>query len=73
MGGEPEHPMELNGEVELFIEGERPLLPTSCLVYIPAGVNHCPMNFLRVERPIFHFSTGTSTEAYQRRLDAAGE
>ena len=73
MGGDPEHPMELNGEVELFIEDERLLLTRSCLVYIPAGVNHCPMNFLRVDRPIFHFSTGTATEAYQRESDTAGE
>jgi hypothetical protein len=73
MGGDPEHPMDLNGEVELFIEDERLLLTKSCLVYIPAGVNHCPMNFLRVDRPIFHFSVGTSTEAYQREPDSAGK
>ena len=73
MGGDPAHPMELNGEVELFIENERLLLTKSCLVYIAAGVNHCPMNFLRVDRPIFHFSTGTSTEAYQRESATVGE
>jgi mannose-6-phosphate isomerase-like protein (cupin superfamily) len=69
MGGNADHPMELCGEVELFIEDERHLLTKSCLVYIPAGVNHCPMNFLRVDRPIFHFSTGTGTRAYEREGD----
>ena len=66
MGGDPEHPMELNGEVELYLEDERHLLTKSCLVYVPAGLDHCPMNFLRVDKPIFHFSTGTSTKAYER-------
>ena len=66
MGGDPEHPLELNGEIELYLEDERYLLTKSCLVYIPAGVDHCPMNFLRVDRPIFHFSTGTGTKAYER-------
>jgi mannose-6-phosphate isomerase-like protein (cupin superfamily) len=66
MGGDPGNPLELNGEVELFIGDERHLLTKSCLVYIPAGVPHCPMNFLRVDRPIFHFSTGTGTEPYDR-------
>jgi mannose-6-phosphate isomerase-like protein (cupin superfamily) len=66
MGGDPEHPLELNGEIELYLEDERYLLTQSCLVYIPAGVDHCPMNFLRVDRPIFHFSTGTGTKAYER-------
>ena len=72
MGGDPEHPMELNGEVELYIEDERHLLTKSCLVYIPAGLNHCPMNFLRVDKPIFHFSTGTSTKAYEREGGSEG-
>jgi mannose-6-phosphate isomerase-like protein (cupin superfamily) len=69
MGGDAAQPTELNGEVELYIEDERHVLTKSCLVYIPAGVNHCPMNFLRVDRPIFHFSTGTSTRAYERDGD----
>lgn len=66
MGGDPSDPAELNGEVELFIEDERHLLTQSCLVYLPAGVHHCPMNFTRVDRPIFHFSVGTGTKAYER-------
>ena len=66
MGGDPERPLELNGEVELWIEDERHVLTRSCLVYIPAGVEHCPMNFLRVDRPIFHFSTGMTDRAYKR-------
>ena len=28
------------------------------MVYIPAGTHHCPMNILRADRPIFHFTTG---------------
>ena len=66
MGGDPEHPLKLNGEVELYLGDERHLLTKSCLVYVPAGLDHCPMNFLRVDKPIFHFSTGTSTKAYER-------
>jgi quercetin dioxygenase-like cupin family protein len=65
-GGDPEHPLELNGEVELWIEDEKHLLNKSCLVYIPAGVNHCPMHVRPTGRPIFHFSTGTSTKPYKR-------
>ncbi len=65
-GGDPENPLELNGEVELWIEDERHLLTKSCLVYIPAGVNHCPMHVRPESLPIFHFSTGTTREAYQR-------
>jgi mannose-6-phosphate isomerase-like protein (cupin superfamily) len=66
MGGDPEHPLELNGEVELWIEDERHMLTKSCLVYIPAGTYHCPMHIRRADRPIFHFSAGMTDKAYER-------
>jgi len=65
-GGDPENPPEMGGEVELWIEDERHLLTKSSLVYIPAGVKHCPMHVRPKVRPIFHFSTGTSRKAYKR-------
>ena len=73
MGGDPERPFELNGEVELWIDDERHLLTKSCLVYIPAGVDHCPMDFLRVDRPIFHSSTGKTEKVYEREPGNANE
>ncbi|MDR1571733.1 MAG: hypothetical protein LBS32_04330 [Clostridiales Family XIII bacterium] len=56
IGGDPEHPDDLNAEVEFFIEDERLLLTESCFVFVPKGVRHCPLRFLRVDRPVFHFS-----------------
>lgn len=55
-GSDPENPYDLNGEVEIWIEGERHLLTKSSLIYLPAGVSHLPLYVNRVERPIFHFS-----------------
>jgi mannose-6-phosphate isomerase-like protein (cupin superfamily) len=66
MGGDPDNPMELNAELELYIEDERHLITKSCIVFIPAGTYHCPMNFLKVDRPVFHLSTGMTTKAYER-------
>jgi mannose-6-phosphate isomerase-like protein (cupin superfamily) len=70
-GGDPNDPIDLNGEVELWIEDERHMLTKSCLVYIPAGVNHCPMHIRRADRPIFHFSTGMTGKAYKREGEGA--
>jgi mannose-6-phosphate isomerase-like protein (cupin superfamily) len=61
MGSDPENPRDLHGEVELWLGGERHILTESCMVFVPRGLEHCPMNILRAERPIFHFSTGNST------------
>lgn len=73
MGGDPENPRDLCGEVEFFIEDERFSLTESCLVYVPAGTRHCPMNIRRADRPIFHFSTGVTGKAYKRLGDQPGE
>jgi mannose-6-phosphate isomerase-like protein (cupin superfamily) len=71
-GADPDDPMNLHGEVELFIDGERLLLTESCLVYIPAGTKHCPMNVRPADRPMFHFSVGNATKAYEREQPPGG-
>jgi quercetin dioxygenase-like cupin family protein len=64
-GSNPENPRNLYGEVELWLDDERHVLTRSCLVYIPRGLKHCPMNILRADRPIFHFSAGPAVK-YER-------
>ena len=59
-GSDPINPKDLCGEVELWLGDEQHILTQSCSVYIPKGLKHCPMIIRKVERPIFHFSCGTS-------------
>lgn len=61
-GSDPHNPYDLNGEVEIWIEGERHLLTKSSLIFLPAGVSHLPLYVNRVERPIFHFSLLLNSE-----------
>jgi len=35
------------------------------MVFVPKGLQHCPMHIRRADRPIFHLSTGSSTD-YKR-------
>lgn len=58
-GTNPDDIHDLGGEVELWLEDERHVLTRSCVVYVPKGMLHCPLAFLRVDRPIFHFTSGT--------------
>jgi hypothetical protein len=60
--GDSEAPYDLGGEVEFWIEGEQHILTRSCMIFIPAGMKHCPLILRRVDRPIFHFSTVVSGE-----------
>ena len=57
-GTDPQNPRDLCGEVELWLDDEKHLLTKTCLVYVPKGLKHCPLIVRRVDRPIFHFTTG---------------
>ena len=56
-GSDPVNPYDLGGEVELWLEGEQHIITRTSMVFIPAGMDHCPLIIRRVDRPIFHFST----------------
>ncbi len=58
-GSDPANPRDLGGEVELWMGGEKHIITLSTLVFVPRGVEHCPLHFNRVDRPIFHFTAGT--------------
>jgi quercetin dioxygenase-like cupin family protein len=53
-GCDPQNPRELGGEVEFWIEDEKYIMTKSFLVFIPAGVKHCPLKINRIDRPMFH-------------------
>jgi hypothetical protein len=57
-GTNPDDIHDLGAEVELWLGDEKHILTKSCMVFIPKGLQHCPMKFLRIERPVFHFSAG---------------
>jgi hypothetical protein len=54
-------PRGLGGEVEFWIDDEAYIITNTCLIFIPKGINHCPIIFRRVDSPIFMFETGNNT------------
>ncbi len=54
------NPYDLGGEIEISLEGEKHAFNRSAMIFIPAGMKHCPLVITKVDRPIFHFSTVTS-------------
>ncbi|MCR4420827.1 MAG: hypothetical protein NUV99_12085 [Clostridia bacterium] len=59
-GTDRRDPYDLGGEIELWVEDEKHVLTRSFVVFIPAGVRHCPLIVRRVDRPIFHFTMGAT-------------
>ncbi len=60
-GTNPEDPYDLCGEIELWLEDEKHTINRSCIIYVPAGMKHCPLVINRVDRPIFEFTVGPGT------------
>jgi hypothetical protein len=58
-GTNPEDIYDLGGDLEIYLEDEKHEINRSCLIYIPAGMKHCPLRSTRVDRPYIHFALGT--------------
>jgi hypothetical protein len=58
IGSNPDEPRNLNGELEIFLNGERHLIMESVMIFLPAGLEHGPIRWLRLDRPVFHFGCG---------------
>jgi hypothetical protein len=56
-GTDPKDLNDLGAEIEFYIDGERNLMRESFLAFIPAGIEHCPLNILKITKPVFHFAT----------------
>jgi hypothetical protein len=57
-GTDVNNPSDLGGEIEFWLEDEQYIFDKSFVVYIPAGVKHCPLRSRRMDRPMFHFTMG---------------
>lgn len=64
-GTDIENPRDLGGECEFWFDGEKHLITKSCIVFIPKGVIHGPIKWNRIDRPVFHFATGTGTRYFK--------
>ena len=58
LGTNTDDPTDLGGEIEFWLEDEQFYLTKSFVVFIPAGMQHCPLRHLRVDRAMFHFTMG---------------
>ncbi len=54
LGGNPINFFDFGAEVELYLgkEGEKHVIDTTTIVYLPKGLIHGPLNFRRVDKPI---------------------
>jgi mannose-6-phosphate isomerase-like protein (cupin superfamily) len=66
-GSDFDDPSDLCAEMEFWLEDQPVTFDKSCIVHIPAGMKHCPLNTKRMDKPIFHFSMGY-TSSYEHTV-----
>ncbi len=64
------NPYDLGGEIEIWLEDKQYILTKSTILFVPAGMKHCPLIIRRVDRPVFHFSTVTGNQYIQKKMEA---
>jgi len=69
IGGDPEHPEELNGDVSFLIGDEQIHTTKSTLVYVPRRVPHSPLLVHALERDIIHFSGGNGGDYSKDKVE----
>jgi hypothetical protein len=54
MGGNAEDVFDFDAEIDIFLgeEGEKHIINKSTVLYLPAGLVHCPINYKRIGKPI---------------------
>ncbi|MFC2038529.1 hypothetical protein ACFLUG_02020 [Chloroflexota bacterium] len=65
IGSDPDNPHDLGGEVEIWLDDEKYNVTESCFVLCPAGVHHCPLRVVSVNKPIL-FLAISLTDKYRK-------
>ena len=66
-------PHDLGGEIEFWLEDRQFIFDKSCMVLIPAGMKHCPLEMRRIDKPIFHFSMGHTPRYDYKVMEGDGK
>ena len=56
IGSDPENPRELYGRVRFWLNGKWLTIEKSAIIYVPAGMPHCPYVVEKADRPMIHFA-----------------
>lgn len=54
VGGDPNNIRDFGAEIEVYLgeEMEKHVITTNTAITIPPGLYHCPINFVKVDKPV---------------------
>ncbi len=69
IGTDPEDSTNLGGVVDMYFDGEPAEITKTCQVFIPAGVEHCPLVVKKVDRPFIAVAIANNSHYYKSTPD----
>jgi hypothetical protein len=73
IGGNPLDITDLGAEIEFTIGGEKHLINTTAVVSIPPNVEHCPLVFKKVEKPIVFLEISLTRNFSEKKTGPGGK
>jgi hypothetical protein len=62
---------DFDAEIEMYLGGEKHVIDKTSVVYIPAGLDHCPLIFKRIGKPVMWLEV-IMTPKYTRKPPKSG-
>jgi hypothetical protein len=70
VGSNREDSHDLGGEITIWLGDDKQVLTKSCLIFVPAGVKHGPIQFNMIKTPIFHVIITLSGKYSRKSADS---
>lgn len=64
IGSDPKVPSNLGAVLEMQLGNEKHMLTKTCAIFIPKGLEHCPLIHISVDRPYLQIVFAISQEKY---------
>ncbi|MCJ7426511.1 MAG: hypothetical protein MUO17_05220 [Dehalococcoidales bacterium] len=65
LGGDPNNPEELGGEIEYCVEGQPLVFNKSSAIYLPKGTKHGPLTWKKFAKPHLEMAIMIGTGSYK--------
>lgn len=68
IGGDPTNIKDFGGEAHLFLgeEQEKFVINKTTVVYVPPGLVHCPLDFVRIDKPVIFMDIYSGADYQQK-------
>ncbi|MDD5701785.1 MAG: hypothetical protein PHU23_07010 [Dehalococcoidales bacterium] len=61
-GGDSSNIKDFGALIDFTIDGEKHTITSTTVVHIPAGVMHCPLRFVRVDKPVIFMNVAMTPQ-----------